>query len=626
MKTNSTRAPLALCVTSVLMLSGQVMAQASDVLSVAAGSKQVIDKTTSLRQLIIGDGASLTTPAGYGLTMTVNGISTTIQPGTYKGKVVLTPTEEVSEKFNDMGLNDTYRFRSALYIDNGVVVQSKSVTSAVLGGSYDGNTAQNISITSNEDKFNGIFITGNSKYTLTSPKIRLTGNGGNDFVGFGAAIKTAGNAQVTINKADIRNVGVVRTAVFVGGNSVVNVNNSYIDVRNGTLPADYQGGPITGKGGVMMEPPWVMGISGNVRATNVVENGEVHYNNSTIKTQAWGALSTDATKNVKLFCKNSTVEVTDSGYGAYADGVSMDTFSGCKLKVPDYGLIVTGGSALLTDKTVINSGRIGIMTHSSGSGTITINNGSVLNSKQASIQVKSSFNRIVIDNASFNTGTGVILESVINDDPFAGAGMGAGAAGPMAGMGAAGGAPGGAPGAGGPPPGGAPGGAGPNAAAPAGAPPGGGATAGGSRFNEPAAGPRTIIASLSNVKLKGDIVHSMSSLGGMTVSITDATITGGISSSNATQEAKPTQQTMKQVGVFKQTFAPASSNGLELTLGRNAKWIANKTSYLSSLTIADGATLTAPKGYSLSLTVDGKDTPVKAGSYKGAVVVKVSKS
>ncbi|MGC3981490.1 MAG: hypothetical protein QM808_09540 [Steroidobacteraceae bacterium] len=615
MNMKSTRAPLALCAASLLMLSGYATAQSTGELSVAAGATQVINKTTSVTQLTVGNGATLTAPSGYGLTMTVNGVTTTIKPGTYKGKVVLTPTEDFSEKFTDMGLNDTYRYRAALYIDNGAKVPSKSVESAIVGGTVTNTEAKNISITSNEDKFNGIFITGNSKYTITKPKIRLTGNGGNDFVGFGAAIKTAGNAQVDINNADIRNVGVVRTGIFVGGNSVVNVNNSYIEVRNGTLPADYLGGPITGKGGVMMEPPWVMGIAGNVRATNVVENGEVHYNNSRIKAEGWGALSTDATKNVKLFCKGSTIEVTKSGYGAYADGVSMDSFSGCTLKTPDYGLIVTGGSALLTDKTVIKSDRIAIMTHSSGSGTITIDKGTVLNSKQASIQVKSSFNKIVVDNATFNTGSRVILESVVNDDPFAGAGMGAGAAGP-GGMG--GGAPGGAP------PGG--GGAPPAGAAPGG-PPGGAAPAGGgARFNEPAAGPRVISASFSNVNLKGDIIHSMTSLGGMTVSITDATITGGISSSNAVQETKPTEQTLKLVGVLKQTFAPVSSNGVEVTLGRNGKWIANKTSYLSALTIADGASLTAPKGYSLSLTVDGRDTPIKTGNYKGAVVVKVSKS
>jgi hypothetical protein len=242
----------------------------------------------------------------------------------------------------------------------------------------------------------------------------------------------------------------------------------------------------------------------------------------------------------------------------------------------------------------------------------------VFNTKEAAIQIKSSFNKVVVDNASFNSGTGVILEAVVNDDPFAGAGMGAGAAGPMAGpMTGMGGAPAGAP-----PAGGASGGAPPTGAAP-----GGAAPAAASRFNEPTVTTRVITAAFSNANLKGDIINSMTSLAGMNVTLQDATLTGGISTSTASAEVKPTAQTIKLVGKLKQTFGPvAGNNGLELTLGKNAKWVVNKTSYLTALTVADGASISAPAGYSLSLTVDGKDTPVRAGSYKGAVVVKVSKS
>lgn len=595
MKPHSIKTSIALCVTTIA-LSGYAYG-AESVLSVVNGATQIIDKPTNLSALTIAEGATLNAPAGYGLTMTVNGISTGIKPGTYKGKVVLTPTQDVTERFTDMGLNDTYRYRSALFVDNGVRVPEKSVMSAVVGGEVTDSVANNISITSREDNFNGIFITGNSQYTINNAKLDFIGNGGNDFVGYGAAIKTAGNAQVTINNARIKTVGVVRTGVFVGGNSTVTVNNSRIDVRNGaTFPAEYKGGPITGMGGVMMEPPWVMGIAGNARATNVVENGTVYYNNSHIKVQGWGALSTDATRNVKLYCNNSTIEVTDSGYGAYADGVSMDTFSGCTFKVPDYGLIMTGGSGIFTDKSVVNSRRIGVMTHSSGSGTLTIDKGSTFTTRDAVIQIKSSFNKVVVDNARLSSKSGVILEAIVNDDPYAGAGMGAGAAGPNGGMGA-----------GGPP---------------AGAPP----AAGGGMPGSVTAGPRAINASFSNVTLQGDIIHAMTSLGSMTVAFENATITGGISTSTATPQGKPTAQALQLVGKMNHTFGPVmGNNGLEVTLGRNARWVVSKTSYLTGLTLADDDSVTAPKGRKVTLMVDGKDTPVRAGTFKGAVVLKVDK-
>jgi hypothetical protein len=577
------------------------LAAGNPTLNIAAGTMHSIEQHTELSQLIVGDGARLTAPANKSLTLTVNGVSTAIKPGTYSGKLVLTPTDDVVETFNDMGANDTYRYRTALYVDNGAVVPGKSVTAAVVGGTVDNSAAQRISITSNEDEFNGIWVTGDSRYTIDNARINLTGNGGNDFAGFGAAIKTGGKSHVTINNAVINTRGVVRTAVFVGGDSVVEVNNSRIDVRNGTLPANYRGGPITGSGGVMMEPPWVLGIVGNARATNVVANGEVHYNNSVIRSQGWGALSTDATRNVKLFCKNSTVEVLESGYGSYADGVSFDTFSGCRIKVPDYGLIMTGGSALFSDRTVVNSGRIGVMFHSGGSGTLTIDKGSVFNTREAVFQPKSSFPKIVVDGAKLNSASGVILEAVINDDPIA-AQMATRMA--AAGVGTGGSLFGGPPGGG---PGG-PGGMGGGAPAPT--------------------GPRMVVASFSNVTLKGDIINSMTTLAGMKLAFANSRITGGISTATAVHsDGEPTAQYYRRVGRMKHHFQRTDDrNGVAVILDGKSTWVVTKTSYLTSLSLFAGARLVAPKGYSLSVTVDGKDTLVSGNNYNGAIVVSVVKS
>lgn len=586
MNSSISRASIALCVAAILATNGVATAKNAGSLAVAPGATQVISRTLTLTKLTIGEGATLAPAAGHSLTLTVNGVGTTIKPGSYSGRVVLTPTENVYERFNDMGVDETYPYRAALFIDNGKRVPAKSVSAAIVGGDVNNTSASNISITSKEDKFNGIFITGDSKYTLNNPKITFTGNGANDFVGFGAAIKTAGTARVVINYPKIDNTGVVRTAIFVGGHSDVTVNHADIFVHNGVLPANYRGGPITGSGGVMMEPPWVMGIVGNVRATNVVGNGTVHYNNSHIRAQAWGALSTDATADVHLYATHSVIETVESGYGAYADGTSLDTFSDCTFKVADYGLIMTGGSGVFTDHSTVTSGRFGVMMHSGGHGTLTIEKGSVFNTQEAVIQVKSSYPKIVVNDAKLNSASGMILEAIINDDPHAGAGAGIGF--------------------GGPPPGGAP----PAAAAPA------------------TIAPKVIAASFSKVALNGDIVNAMTSLANMTVAFENASITGGISTTTAKiAGATPTATTYKLIGRMAHAFgAVQGSNGLEVSLDGSSKWVVSKTSYLTGLTLAEGAALTAPEGASLSMTVDGKDTPVRAGTYKGAVVLKVSRS
>ena len=75
-----------------------------------------------------------------------------------------------------------------------------------------------------------------------------------------------------MNKAHIVTRGAVRTAVWVGGKSTVTVNDSFIETYSGTLPAGYKFSIAPGE---MMEVPYGLGISGNVRATNLMDTGTV---------------------------------------------------------------------------------------------------------------------------------------------------------------------------------------------------------------------------------------------------------------------------------------------------------------------------------------------------------------
>jgi hypothetical protein len=506
--------------------------------------------------------------------------------------------------------------------------------------------AKDVSITSVGDNFNGIIVRGEAKssYSIVNPVISLTGNGTNDFAGFGSAIMTDGNAEVTVDNAKINNTGAVRTAVWVGGNSVANVNNSEIETHSGTLPKDYswswaKGGPTDGRY-VMMEVPWMLGIVGNNRATTVVGGGTAHYNNSHIKVQNWGALSTDAVRGAKLFANNSHIEAVESGYGAYADGAD-DSFSGCTFDVHDYGLIIAGGTGHFTDGTVVNSGRFGVMSHS-GSGTITIDKGSVFNTKKAVIQIKGGQPTVIVDNAKLNSESGVILQAMVNDDPNRGGGGPARGGAPGGGRGEArGGAPGGMPGGA---PGGAPGGIASGAAggAPGGAPgearggmPGGapGGAPGGTRGGAGASG--AVSATFKNVTLNGDIVTSMTSSSDVVVRFEKASITGAITTATAKHAVAPNGEelTMKDetdlyylIGEVENTYEPTRDKyGINVSLDAGSSWVVNKTSYLTGLTIADGAKITAPEGYNLSMTVDGAGKKINAGAYKGKIVLKVSK-
>ncbi len=558
----------------------------SAIVSVDAGETWIVDRTTRVDVLKIADGAVITAPEGYSLTMTVNGIGTPIEPGTYIGNIVLTPTENIIVQYREL---DPHYLKTGIYIENGKYVPEKSVAAVVSEGKVVGKSIKDVKITSNEEKFNGIIVTGNSKFNILNPQVYLTGNGGNDFAGYGAGIMTGGNADVTVDGATIINEGCIRPAIFVGDNSVLRVNNSHIESRNGTLPEDYS---FTIEMGKMMECPWMLGIKGNCRTTNLVGNGTVYYNNCYIKSEAWGALSTDDTNTVRMYVTDSLIETVKSGYGAYSIGDSIDTFTRSTMNVADYGLIMANGSGSgVFDASVVNSGKIGVMMHGGNEGNLLINNGSVFNTKKAVIQVKSSYPTIVVDNAELNSESGIILQAVENDDPF------------MAMM-MAGGGPGG-------PPAG-------DAAPPA---------------DTGSQEPKTINATFKNVTLNGDFMNAMTALGGLNLTFENAVVKGAITTATVEHATGPNGEPVTMdhpelyylIGEFIPTYcATEDPYGVNATFARGSQWIVDKTSYLTGLTIAKGASVTAPEGYSLTMTVNGVERPIIPGTYSGRIVLAVN--
>lgn len=571
---------------------------------VNAGSTWVVEQTTRLNRLTVQDDAVIEAPEGHSLTMTVDGVGTRIKPGVYSGDIVLTVTDEIKVQY--AMLPDPHYFRTAVYIEDGKYIPEKSVAAAVVGGEVTDAIAKDIRITSEEENFNGIIVTGDKKssYSIINPVINFNGNGENDFAGFGAAVMSSGNSEVTLENARIVTHGVVRTAVFVNGNSTMRVNDSYIEVNDGVMPADYEFSVQAGK---MKEVPWMLGLTGNVRATNVLENGTAHYTNTHFKAQRWGALSTDGTTKIRLYATNCLIETVESGYGAYSILDCLDYFSGCTFNVTDYGLIVAmQGSATFTDETVVNSGRFGVMMHSgSGGGMLTIEKGSVFNTGSTAIQVKGRGANILVDNAKLNAENGIILQLMENDDPNKAGGRDRAHEGEETGQGG---------GQGGPPPGGG-----------QGAPPSGGGPGGGETFST------NVVATFRNATLNGDVINSMTARGGMIVTFQDAAITGAITTAACRSRAdvdgkKLSQETCHYIGDVVNTYcATDDAYGMKVSL-ENASWVVDETSYLNELSISNDASVSAPGGSRVKMTVDGVETPIKPGKYEGNIVLAVSRN
>jgi hypothetical protein len=597
---------------------------------VDANSTWVVDTTTKLSKLTIGDGSTITAPDGYSVTLSVNGVGKTIEPGTYEGDVVLSITKQNVVEYSNANL--THYFRQGLYVDSTGVVDAKSVKAVVVGGKVTTDSAVNVKINSDEESFNGIYVAGGT-YNVKGTKIDFTGNGGNDFAGFGAGIMATGSdTTLVVDSADVQTHGAIRPAIIAANGSNLVVKNSNIKTENGILPADYKPNVQLG---LMKSAPWMLGISGNCRATNVLGSGTTStYINSSVASEGWGVLSTDDCSNVKLTSINSNISITgNSGYGAYAIGDAVDTFYGSKINTPDYSMIITGGTgifgastsenvqtannslklgltsnemkALKETQTTVKSDRFGVMCH--GSGNIYVKDGTTFDTGETTFLIKGTNANINVDGskgAQLKTGNGVLLQLMDNDDP--GPVMTDGV---MYNTGVY-------------------------------HEPTGDATLDTAHNTTTVTSGTDTIANFSNITLNGNFYNS--TRGGTSTDMTgkevnlaknlslnfdNTKITGVISSSNAKHAIYTiTSDEYKQLGEVTNAPAAAINNGAIVSLTNGSTWTVTGNSYLTSLTIADGAKITAPDGYKVTMKVNGSETNISSGTYKGEIELIVTKN
>ncbi|MCY0964796.1 right-handed parallel beta-helix repeat-containing protein [Parathalassolituus penaei] len=572
-----TLTPCALLLTGILSgCGGSGDSTALESLTVAADDTLVISTTTTLDKLSIGENATLSAPDGYTLTLTVNNVETGITAGNYSGDIVLHVAEAIPLSFSIFGSDVTYNYRAALYVEDGAYVESKSVPSAISSGDVSDSAADSVVIRSEGENFNGILIgssadsTDSFDYEINNPEITFDGNGSNDFAGLGAAVMTAGYANVAMTGAVITNTGSIRPATFATGNSTLTVTDSVITTYNGTLPEDY----VWALGSGMMEVPWMLGITGNVRSTLATQNATAYYVNSDLSSDAWGVLSTDDVNGTELYCINSHVSTRESGYGAYSDNGADVVIRGCDFDITDYGLILTSSStATVSGSSDIQSGRIGVMLHSNATGTLTINDSSVIHSAGTGIQAKGSYPTINIDSATVVSDSGVLVQLMANDDPYFVAMVGT------------------------------------------------------------VTGNYESAINIANTSLSGDLVNGNTLAVTMQVNLENSELTGAITTATTTPQYEVAGFTADQltaadyayigevVNVYGET---SNSNGVTVSLDASSSWTLDQTSWLTSLTIAEGAEITASDGSSLTMYVDGVETAISAGHYEGNIRLQVA--
>ncbi|MDF2512055.1 MAG: hypothetical protein K0S04_1921 [Herbinix sp.] len=523
----------------------------------------------------------------------------------------------------DMTASIDYYFRAAAFIKDGSLLKDYSVSKAIKSGKVTDTKATDVTINSKGSFFNGFYIKG-SDYSITNLDMTLLGDGGDDFNGWGAGITVTGlESNVEIDNAKINTKGIIRTAIWAGGEkSTINVKNSVIQAFAGDstdliVP-------------MLVRVPWALGLEGNIRATNVLGSATANYSDSIVVSESWGALSTDSgvSGTDALFVENvlggigylevaqapkkydavKTVKgvkygltIANSGYVTYADAGVVNHYDNVQFYAPDYIQILASktSSAYYTGlQTVCVSKRFGAMWHQNQGGALSLIDGSWTTSDIMFLCKSTKGNtatpiltvdRTKLSIAGKDSYSGVLYQLLESDD----------AGGPFA----------------------------------------SGYTIPTTENDWSTIAPveevtTTAKATFTDINTTGNIYNSVYTVNqALDVTLKNSKLVGIISSSNANHVDEggklipggtfisandPTTYTF--AGRVVNKASKAVNNGVNLTLKSGTNWVCSGTSYINTLTIDKTSSITAPKGYKVVMTVGGKQTAVKAGISTDVVV------
>ncbi len=605
-----------------------------------------LQKTTRLFGLTLTESGRIIAPEGKQVSLVYNGENLPLMPGQYEGDVVLEVTDTL--KYQDLD------FRSAVVLEDGKYVAEKSVSSAAIGGHIGDASVTDITITSSEETFNGIFasIPENGEAVVSNVTLDMTGNGGSDFAGWGAAIAGAGSGKLTINNSNIVTHGAARCAIYAGENVELEVNDTKITAKSGVLPSDYEDTIKTTPPGVMKRVPWQLGLRGNCRATNLLDYANATYNRCELSADGWGVLSTDGVKKCRMWVKDSQIRMTGDGYGALTIGDCVITLDRSTVTSRAYGLVLLmgDGSARLHNGTTVEADRFVAMSDMN-TGLLEVED-CQLHSKETAFVVKGSSTEFRIKNSRIVADNGVILQAMVTDDPVMTTGYyidpqedddyqegrdlftakpktdilasfedmtlcgdifnatsslsgdtGIPDIGGMAGM------PDGMPPmseAGIPP---FPGGQMPTIAAD-------------KPFMSEAGGPPFPADAATGEQPGG--LFSSEPMKNLKVNFKNSNFTGVISASVAKHRVlKVTKENCEELGMVTNTSSPVVNNGVIVILDENSVWTVTGECYLSSLILQEGAKIVGIDGKTVTMSVNGTNIPMVPGSYTGDIRLSV---
>lgn len=357
--------------------------------------------------------------------------------------------------------NDTYSV--GYFIEDGVTVAEHSL----LTDESVAVEALDLAIEANGEAFSAVIAHGEqTDITLTGTmKAWDKGNGNNasDFSGLGALVVASDHAKVTLDSMDIHTEGFVRAAFIVDNYANVLVKDSTIEALGANPLTDAYEGYLNGANiNRMISPPWVLGIQGGIRASNMLgTQPTLTVLDSSVTAGNWGVLSIDGSRAPMMNVVDSTLTILTeanggmtsgnfayspdygTGYGSYAIGGAIQNFYGTTFEGATYATIFTGGTANYAssqgDIALNNAAGAAFMTvagknqpsrintvwgfMSHGDAVLNVLDGTEVNSAEATFLYKSGNVMINFDDALLNPASGIILQMIDNDDRIVGGSM-----------------------------------------------------------------------------------------------------------------------------------------------------------------------------------------------------------
>ncbi len=268
-------------------------------------------------------------------TLVVGGVEQEINGAVYGPDAVLVLTDAFPESPSEFTGRGREPYRAALVVRDGSVAENMSVRPALRGGTVTDTSMEGVTIESRSANFNHVIVE-NSEYAVRGCDLRAdTDSDGKkvcDFDGYGAVVFAGRGAKLTVENSRLFSRGVAKPVLFAdGGANVLMRDCSYV-CMGGTLYAGYKNAAGFTK---MVAPPWVLGITGSARGTNLMgELSTMTIARCDCTANDWGVVSTDGGHEMALYVVDSTL--TLKGEGNMLDNPYVRRFG------PGYGIYAAG--------------------------------------------------------------------------------------------------------------------------------------------------------------------------------------------------------------------------------------------------------------------------------------------